>query len=36
MLMTGFFARGQVAALDGVSSGELARGGWDGHWRQLL
>jgi ammonium transporter, Amt family len=36
MLMTGVFARGQVAALDGVSDGELARGGWDGHWRQLL
>jgi ammonium transporter, Amt family len=36
MLMTGIFARGQVAALDGVSRGELARGGWDGHWRQLL
>jgi ammonium transporter, Amt family len=36
MLMTGFFARGRVAALDGVSVGEHARGGWDGHWRQLL
>jgi hypothetical protein len=36
MLMTGFFARGRVAALDGVNLGVHARGGWDGHWRQLL
>jgi ammonia channel protein AmtB len=32
----GVFARGRVAVLDGVSGGELARGGWDGYWRQLL
>jgi Amt family ammonium transporter len=36
MLLTGIFARGNVAALDGVTSADSARGGWDGHWHQLL
>jgi Amt family ammonium transporter len=35
MLLTGIFARGEVAVLDGVTSALSARGGWDGHWIQL-
>lgn len=33
MLLTGFFARKNVARLDGFT--EIAGGGWDGHWVQL-
>jgi Amt family ammonium transporter len=36
MLMTGFFARGYIAALDGFTSPDAHRGGWDGNWFQLL
>ena len=36
MLMTGFFARGYIAALDGFTPSDAHRGGWDGHWYQLL
>lgn len=36
MLMTGFFARGYIAALDGYTSPDAHRGGWDGNWFQLL
>jgi hypothetical protein len=32
----GVFARGRAAALDSISGGELARGGWGRRWRQLL
>jgi ammonium transporter, Amt family len=35
MLLTGCFARGSVAALDGASDPNESRGGWDGHWLQL-
>ncbi|KAJ9138636.1 Rh-like protein/ammonium transporter [Pleurostoma richardsiae] len=35
MLMTGFFARGSVAALDGTTLPHACRGGLDGHWIQL-
>jgi len=35
MVLTGFFARGAVAALDGVSSAEGNGGAWDGNWRQI-
>lgn len=33
-VLIGFFARGQVSALDGVSSVDRNRGGWDGRWIQ--
>jgi ammonia channel protein AmtB len=35
MILTGFFARGQVSALDGVSSADRNKGGWDGRWIQI-
>jgi ammonia channel protein AmtB len=35
MILTGFLARGQVSALDGISSEERNRGGWDGRWIQI-
>jgi ammonia channel protein AmtB len=35
MILTGFLARGQVSALDGISSVDRNKGGWDGRWIQI-